>query len=238
MNNSNQNNSNQNNSNQNNLNSSHTELKNGTSSQAPTGIQLRPYQASDLESLYEICLKTGDSGKDASSLYHDPKLLGHYYAAPYGVIEAESCFMLEDALGVCGYIVGTPDSKWLEERLEKYWFPALRQQYAFPDPQNTARDQAIIDLIFTGYRVDPTLLEQYPAHLHIDLLPRAQGKGWGRRLMRTFWWYLQELEVPGLHLGVSAKNLEGIAFYRKLGFELLQDHSSWQVYGKLLEPDH
>ncbi|MGW1607346.1 hypothetical protein ACWCQV_41735, partial [Streptomyces eurythermus] len=29
-------------------------------------------------------------------------------------------------------------------------------------------------------------LAAYPAHLHIDLLPRWQGRGHGRRLLHTF----------------------------------------------------
>jgi hypothetical protein len=29
----------------------------------------------------------------------------------------------------------------------------------------------------------PEPYELYPSHLHIDLLPRAQGRGWGRRMM-------------------------------------------------------
>ncbi len=202
-------------------------------------MHIRPYQENDLESLYQICLKTGDSGKDASSLYHDPKLLGHFYAAPYGVLQPESCFMLEDDLGVCGYIIGTPDSQGFRERLERQWFPALRQHYALSDVADTSRDAifkdaTMIRLIFEGYSVEAALLEQYPAHLHIDLLPRAQGQGWGRELMDTFFQHLRDQRVSGVHLGVGAKNLAGIAFYQKLGFEMLRDHSSWKVYGLLL----
>ena len=92
----------------------------------------------------------------------------------------------------------------------------------------------MIRLIFEGYSVEAALLEQYPAHLHIDLLPRVQGQGWGRELMQTFWQHLRDQRVTGVHLGVSAKNMGGIAFYQKLGFKMLRDHSSWQVYGLLL----
>jgi ribosomal protein S18 acetylase RimI-like enzyme len=214
-------------------------------------MHIRPFQTQnpdDLESLYEICLKTGDSGQDASSQYRDPKLLGHFYAAPYGVLEPESCFLLEDDLGVCGYIIGTPDSRGFRERLEREWFPILRQKYTAPDglpdvldtsrddifKDDTFKDATMIRLIHVGYSVEAALLEAYPAHLHIDLLPRAQGQSWGRRLMQTFWQHLRDQQVLGVHLGVGAKNVGGIAFYQKLGFELLRDHSSWQVLGMRL----
>jgi len=55
--------------------------------------------------LYQICLLTGDAGQDATSRHHDPKLLGHCVAAPYGLFEPSLAFAAEDASGVAGYIV-------------------------------------------------------------------------------------------------------------------------------------
>ena len=68
------------------------------------GFTIRPYHPEDLDALYDICLKTGDTGEDATHLYDDPKLLGHLYAAPYAVLEPDLTFVLEDGAGVCGYI--------------------------------------------------------------------------------------------------------------------------------------
>ncbi len=59
----------------------------------------------------------------------------------------------------------------------------------------------------------------YPAHLHIDLLPQAQGRGLGRELLRTFGEELIVREVPGVHLGVGEANVGAAAFYRRLGFD-------------------
>ena len=52
-------------------------------------IAVRPYHPSDLYSLYQICLKTADSGQDGSHLYRDPELIGAIFAAPYAVAEPE-----------------------------------------------------------------------------------------------------------------------------------------------------
>ena len=57
-----------------------------------------------------------------------------------------------------------------------------------------------------------------PAHLHIDLLPRLQRAGWGRRLIGALADELAARGVPGVHLDVDATNLDAIAFYRRLGF--------------------
>ena len=64
-------------------------------------------------------------------------------------------------------------------------------------------------------------LDDYPAHLHIDLLPEAQGAGWGRALMEGLQDALRAGGSPGVHLGVSARNQRALGFYRHLGYEEL-----------------
>jgi hypothetical protein len=56
---------------------------------------IRRAALSDLPYLYEICLKTGDAGKDASALFNDPYLMGQYYATPYLLFPAGICFVVE-----------------------------------------------------------------------------------------------------------------------------------------------
>ncbi|MFN3266017.1 MAG: GNAT family N-acetyltransferase [Deinococcales bacterium] len=192
-------------------------------------MQIRPYVPSDIAALYQICLETGDSGADATLLYQDPKLLGHFYAAPYAVLEPELCFVLEDELGVCGYVIATSDSLRFQEQLEREWLPALRQAYPMPDPQDQSRDAAMIRLIHKGYQLDMELYRQYPAHLHIDLLARAQKKGQGKRLMQRLFAALRQKQVVGVHLGVGSRNQNGIAFYKHIGFSTLQTHP-WGLF--------
>ena len=99
-----------------------------------TRARIRPYRPSDLDELYRICLLTGDAGQDATPLYQDLRLLGHIFAAPYGVLEPSLAFVAEDAAGVGGYIVGALDTQAFEERLESEWWPALRGRYPDPSP--------------------------------------------------------------------------------------------------------
>ena len=94
--------------------------------------QIRGVRPSDLDDLYRICLATGAGGDDASTLYQDPKLLGHVYAAPYAVFSPQSVFVVEDTGGVGGYIVGAPDTCEFEIRLEAEWWPTLRRLYQDP----------------------------------------------------------------------------------------------------------
>ena len=95
---------------------------------------IRPYRPGDIDALYQICLLTGDLGQDASSLYPDPKLIGHCFAAPYGLFEPALAFVAEDTAGVGGYVLGALDSQAFEKRLESDWWPQLRERYPEPPP--------------------------------------------------------------------------------------------------------
>jgi ribosomal protein S18 acetylase RimI-like enzyme len=197
---------------------------------------IRPYHASDLVALYRICLQTGASGQDATALYRDPELLGHYYAGPYAVREPDLCFVLTHRGDPCGYVLGTRDSDAFGAWCERAWFPVLRERYPLPPPDDDSPDARIIRLIHNGYRAHPDAAG-YPAHLHIDLLPVAQGQGWGRRLMQAFLDQLRELDVPAVHLGVGLANPGAIAFYERVGFDRIRTYDDWIAFGMRLTRD-
>lgn len=198
---------------------------------------LRPYRASDLDALYAICLATGDSGQDASELYAYPQLLGDLYAAPYAALEPELTFVLADEAGVCGYILGTADTCAFERWFAEVWAPSARARYPAPE-RAPERDAKLIARLGRPQSELPTAfdLDRYPAHLHIDLLPRAQRQGQGRRLMERFLTALRERGVPGVHLGLGARNERAYRFYRRMGFaELFRDDKAITM-GLGLEP--
>lgn len=196
-------------------------------------LRIRPYQPQDLADLYRICLLTGDSGEDASGLYRDPDLLGHYYAAPYPAFEPNLTLILADGAGACGYMLGTSDSGAYGRWLESEWLPPLRQKYPLPPEDDTSRDARMIRLLHRGYQ-PPAFVEEYPAHLHIDLLPRAQGRGQGRALTEAFLQLLRERGVGGVHLGLGIRNQRALAFYERLGFTRLETLPLSYWYGMKL----
>jgi GNAT superfamily N-acetyltransferase len=187
-------------------------------------MNIRPYRTSDLEAIYDVCLKTGASGQDASHLYRDPKIIGHVYAGPYGVLEPQSAFVVEDEAGVGGYIIGTADTFAFEKRLEAEWWPALRAQYADPSgPREGWSDDArMAAIIHHPARTPRRVNEPYPAHLHIDLLPRFQGAGLGAELIRLWLAAMSERGVKAAHLGVGPANARAVKFYRKFGFHEIE----------------
>lgn len=196
-------------------------------------FSIRPSHPSDLCALYRVCLLTGDSGSDASQLYRDGELLGHFFVAPYVVLEPDLCFSLTQNGVPCGYMLGTRDSAAFSARTEQEWFPVLRERYPLPPAEDTSQDADMIRAIHRGYHPQPDLAA-YPAHLHIDLLPPAQGQGWGRKLIETFLNRLRELSVPAVHLGVGARNARAIAFYERVGFQRIQAYRGSIAYGMRL----
>lgn len=194
---------------------------------------IRPYHPSDLYALYRICLLTGANGVDASDLFGDPELLGHYYAAPYAVLEPDICFVLTHDGTPCGYVLGTRDSATFAARCEQEWFPVLRTRYPLPAPDDSSEDAKLIRRMHVGIQRDSDFAD-YPAHLHIDLLPIAQGQGQGRQLIHTFLDQLRTLGVPAVHLGTGATNHRAVRFYDRVGFERLRENQWSVVFGMRL----
>lgn len=185
-------------------------------------VSIRPYQPRDLDDLYRICLHTADDGHDAASLFRDPKLPGHVYAGPYATFEPSLAFVAQDSEGVGGYILAAPDTRAFERRLERDWWPVLRASYPEPSPElagelSTPERYALHDIHHPWIAPD-LLANRFPSHLHIDLVPRLQGRGVGRRLVATLTASLRDHGSPGLHLLVSRSNERATGFYRHVGF--------------------
>jgi ribosomal protein S18 acetylase RimI-like enzyme len=189
-----------------------------------TTLPIRPARTDDpseVERLYEICLRTGASGADATSLYTDPRLLGEVYLGAYLALEPDLAFVVEDGGTAVGYVLGAHDTASFEARCEREWWPPLRARYPLGSFAEGTPDESLVGQIHEPRLTDRSVLDTYPAHLHVDLLPVAQGGGNGRRLLGTLFDALRADGVPGVHLGVAQDNVSAIGFYEHLGFRRL-----------------
>ena len=185
-------------------------------------FEIRNYHITDISSLYRICLLTGNHGEDATSSLKDSDLVGHLFAAPYAIFEPDLCFILSKDAIPSGYILGTRDSIEFYEKCEKKWFPELRNRYSLPSDKDLSLEARLIRYLHQK-QIMMRDLENYPAHLHIDILPIAQGKGYGRKLIETFLRQLQSQNVQGVHLIVPKNNKNAICFYQKVGFHKFKE---------------
>lgn len=198
-------------------------------------VSLRPYRPDDLDALYAICLRTASSGDDATALHNDLKAVGHVYAAPYGVLEPERVLIAEDDEGVAGYIVGTFDSDAFAARLEQDWWPALRSHYAGIDPATlTQTDRMRVDAMLNPAGNPPHIVADYPAHIHMNLLPRLRGQRVGSALLENWIGLARDAGVRGIHLGANARNSGGIAFWQHGGFKPLETIGRTAWFGMVL----
>ena len=61
--------------------------------------------------------------------------------------------------------------------------------------------------------------DEFPAHLHINISPSAQGKGIGGKLLDAFCEKLKSDKCPGVHI-ITAPESRNRQFYARHGFSL------------------
>lgn len=189
---------------------------------------VRSYESFDRQDVYDVCVRTGAAGSDARGWYSDDELLPDVYAGPYLHLEPELAFVLDDGDRAVGYILGTADTPAWAAAYRRHWLPLVAARHPRVDVPITAEDRLVDQLHHPEQSVRGALAD-YPAHLHIDLLPEHQGAGHGRELMRAFLGALAERGVPAVHLGVANENAGALRFYARLGFHRIDAASDEDV---------
>ena len=192
-------------------------------------LGIRRATLDDLPGAYRVCLLTGDAGEDASGQFRDPDLLGHVYVGPYIVGEPALALVVADEDGVAGYCLAARDTRAFADWAEREWWPSLRARY--PRRAESGPDAEIIELMHDPPVVEETILERYPAHLHLDLLERARGRGIARQLVERQLDQLSEVGLRACHLVVAASNANAIGFYDHLGWRVLEQGDDGWVMG-------
>ena len=180
-------------------------------------VEIRPYRPTDFDDVTRVCLLTGHIGEDATGRYDNDDLVPDIFVRPYVTLLPEWAWVVDDGERAVGYIVAAPDTREFVRRYRESWLPGFAQKYARVDPPVT-EDEQMRHLGFWPERMLIDELDEFPAHLHIDLLPEAQGTGMGRRLIETLRDALREAGIPGLHLSMDGDNDRARRFYDRLGF--------------------
>jgi ribosomal protein S18 acetylase RimI-like enzyme len=179
--------------------------------------RIRPYRVSDRAAIYRICVATGDDGGNATGQFPDDDVIPDVFAGPYLLFEPDLAFVAvaPDAGRVAGYALATADTRAFVARYREEWLPRFAAKYPREAPGE------MVALGHTPQRMLIAEVDDYPAHLHIDLLPELQGQGWGRALMRTVLAALAGRGIRRVHLSLSPTNTAARAFYDRLGFREL-----------------
>ncbi len=184
-------------------------------------MNIRKYQEKDFDATKFICLNDMLGKEDYKTIIEYVEVMFCRY---YLEKEPENCFVAVDENDKpVGYIYGVKDYDIYQENFSEYInaVAEIEERRFLGEALTEMYDHAI-------YKKD------YPAHLHIDILPDYQSKGIGSKLIKEFCNHLKEENVKGVMLIVGTENEGARRFYERNDFTLLQDKPSGAAYGKKL----
>jgi ribosomal protein S18 acetylase RimI-like enzyme len=185
-------------------------------------VIVRSYEPSDRARVRHICFVTGYIGEPVAWQWRDAESFSNIFTGYYTDAEPESALVAEIDGDVRGYLLGCVDSS-------KAWNPGAvvgrqitRRAIALRPGTAGFVWRAVGDVIVDAAhkRLPPAPFEdpRWPAHLHIDLLRDARGRGVGAALMRRWLDFLRQAQVAGCHLETVAENTGAVAFFEAMGF--------------------
>jgi GNAT superfamily N-acetyltransferase len=192
-------------------------------------LRIRHYADGDQDAVYDICVRTADAGGDARGKYGSDELMPDLFAGPYVFLEPRFAFVLDDGGRAVDYVIGTPDTAAFARAYRERWIPRLAGRYQVPPEPPVTPDDEMLALHYQPERLLWQGLAQYPAHLHIDLLPAFQGNGYGRKLIDTFCASVADAGAAGVHVCVVSENTKALGFYDRVGFTCLEVNDSGPV---------
>ncbi|EXJ94619.1 hypothetical protein A1O1_03015 [Capronia coronata CBS 617.96] len=159
------------------------------------------------------------------------------------MLRPETCLVLDDGTGrAVGYLLGAADTASFVDSYETTYLPYLQSLgFEKPIPDDPAAWEtdlptALKQIMFTPegmlHREHHELLAQWPAHLHVDILPPYQKQGYGRQLIKHYCTMARVSGAIGIHLLMATSNEEAQMFYDRVGFKrfpyVLDDGNSGQ----------
>ncbi len=201
-----------------------------------SGISFRPYRREDYEGICAILYATGFLGEDllGTGLFNDRRLFSLVNTEGYLKFLPSNCFVaVDDSDGkVAGYILGAVDSHQWEKifTYRMYWRIAVRA-FAVSWWKYPESFRHVLDWARNYADVSVPFFPDYPAHLHINVLPGYQRRGIGDGLMRLFERRLLDQGATAVHLVTSNRNVKALPFYAKHGFVVLAEKSGTYYRG-------
>ncbi len=194
-----------------------------------TEIEVRDFEPGDRGAVRHICYLTGYMGAPVDWYWRDEESFADMFCGYYTDREPESTLVAVTNGEVKGYLLGCRDSS-------RAWDPGavaarhvLRRGIAFRPGTAGIIWRSIADIVVdtARRRVDPRRYSfsdpDYPAHLHMNLLPELRGTGTGGVLMRRWLDRLRSESVRGCHLQTKAENTNAIGFFEAMGFARHRD---------------
>jgi len=191
---------------------------------APVIPLVRPYEPADRAAVRHICFVTGLMGEPVAGQWRDEESFADLFSSYYTDREPESAPVVELDGSVQGYLLGCVDTARSTSAATIAARHVLRRGIAFRPGTAAVVWRSVGDVASDLARRRITVAQldfadlRWPAHLHIDLLSGARGRGVGARLVRHWLDRLRSMSVAGCHLQTVAENATAVAFFEAMGF--------------------
>ncbi|WP_040790221.1 GNAT family N-acetyltransferase [Nocardia paucivorans] len=182
---------------------------------------IRGFRDDDRTELRELFARAGQ-GSPTENLWGDPAAEAMVYLDPYMDLEPESLFVAEQNGRLVGYLTGCVDSAAFPTEEERIQRAIRRHRVVFRRRGAVFFARAAVDSLGAVVRRRPTAGDftdpRWPAHLHINVAPKARGTGAADELMRRWFERLREVGSPGCHLQTLVENTRAVRFFERMGF--------------------
>lgn len=169
--------------------------------------EIRRYQNCDAEDVRTVCLSTSNIRICRKKIIKNALI--NVFCNYYIEQEPQNCYVAADEKGqVIGYILCAINFDVWKENFRKTYLKKSNNPVTRLIGEGTIRGMQDFS-------------KEFPAHLHIDIMPEFQGHSIGSELMEALINHLRGLKIKGLMLSVGADNSRGIHFYQKNGFQEL-----------------
>ena len=181
-------------------------------------MTIRKYCEKDRNAVVRICLEK-ESLDFTVSPFDD--FIKTMFCDYYIDKEPENCFVAVDDNDIpFGYIYGVKDYFKYKENFDPY----LQRLKAINNGE-------YLSWCLVEMYDHEVFADEYPAHLHIDILDGYRSGGVGTELMNKFLSYMKESGIKGVMLIVGGDNAGARRFYERQGFSLLKEKNSGCAYG-------
>ena len=171
-------------------------------------VTIRKYEEKDKENVQFVCLNS--EGPEEAPDEATGRFILITFCNYYLEHEPENCFVVDDDGRAVGYIICAENYDKYKEIFDRDYLP-LTEEFG-PERYRWA---------LTSSDPQGVVKNEYPAHLHIDILPEYQRLGMGGKLVTALCEHLTEKGIKGVCLTCGPKNERAMNFYKKRGFTLL-----------------
>ncbi len=203
-------------------------------------VKVRPYHAGDRPAVRAIALATADRGRPGGWLFPHPEVTADLLTRYYTDFEPPASWVAELDGRVVGYVAGSLYPRQHRRVMRRQVIPrAVLWSVLRGGLWHRRSWQWAWAATFTAlrYGLPPTITEEeYPAHIHVNVLPLAQGRGVGKALAHCFLTHAAEAGCPGVYAKVRGDNQRARRFFAQLGFRPLLRYAWVFPEGKTYRP--